>query len=118
LVWLFIFSIDASRSEVNEGALAATTEGSRRCVYYFKNELLAHDHQALPCLLNLFTTNHKKSIKKEACSTISNITAGNRDQIQVYPLEILRHARITMLILERKGAMHIGFNVLLLEALL
>ncbi|KAL6897955.1 hypothetical protein ACP4OV_006914 [Aristida adscensionis] len=40
------------------------------------------DHQALPCLLNLLTTNHKKSIKKEACWTISNITAGNRDQIQ------------------------------------
>jgi hypothetical protein len=29
------------------------------------------------------TTNHKKSIKKEACWTISNITAGNREQIQV-----------------------------------
>ena len=41
------------------------------------------DHQALPCLLNLLTTNHKKSIKKEACWTISNITAGNREQIQV-----------------------------------
>jgi hypothetical protein len=40
------------------------------------------DHQALPCLLNLLTTNHKKSIKKEACWTISNITAGNREQIQ------------------------------------
>ncbi|KAI7733487.1 hypothetical protein M8C21_033727 [Ambrosia artemisiifolia] len=40
------------------------------------------DHQALPCLLNLLTNNHKKSIKKEACWTISNITAGNKDQIQ------------------------------------
>lgn len=40
------------------------------------------DHQALPCLLNLLTQNHKKSIKKEACWTISNITAGNKDQIQ------------------------------------
>ncbi|XP_066365929.1 importin subunit alpha-1b-like [Miscanthus floridulus] len=40
------------------------------------------DNQALPCLLNLLTTNHKKSIKKEACWTISNITAGNREQIQ------------------------------------
>ena len=39
--------------------------------------------QALPCLLNLLTHNHKKSIKKEACWTISNITAGNKDQIQV-----------------------------------
>ena len=38
---------------------------------------------ALPCLLSLLTHNHKKSIKKEACWTISNITAGNRAQIQV-----------------------------------
>ena len=28
------------------------------------------------------THNHKKSIKKEACWTISNITAGNKEQIQ------------------------------------
>lgn len=28
-------------------------------------------------------TNNKKSIKKEACWTISNITAGTKDQIQV-----------------------------------
>ncbi|MFS7996245.1 putative importin-alpha, importin-beta-binding domain, armadillo-like helical [Helianthus anomalus] len=40
------------------------------------------NHQALPCLLNLLTNNHKKSIKKEACWTISNITAGNKEQIQ------------------------------------
>ncbi|KAF5452290.1 hypothetical protein F2P56_027304 [Juglans regia] len=39
-------------------------------------------HGALPCLLSLLTHNHKKSIKKEACWTISNITAGNREQIQ------------------------------------
>ncbi|CAA3007593.1 importin subunit alpha [Olea europaea subsp. europaea] len=41
------------------------------------------ENRALPCLLNLLTQNHKKSIKKEACWTISNITAGNKDQIQV-----------------------------------
>lgn len=40
-------------------------------------------HGALACLLNLLTNNHKKSIKKEACWTISNITAGNREQIQL-----------------------------------
>ncbi|KAJ6836161.1 importin subunit alpha-2-like [Iris pallida] len=40
------------------------------------------NHQALPCLLNLLTHNHKKSIRKEACWTISNITAGNKEQIQ------------------------------------
>uniref|UniRef100_A0A7R9VPI5 Importin subunit alpha n=1 Tax=Chlamydomonas euryale TaxID=1486919 RepID=A0A7R9VPI5_9CHLO len=37
---------------------------------------------ALPCLMNLLMTNHKKSIKKEACWTISNITAGTKEQIQ------------------------------------
>lgn len=37
---------------------------------------------ALQCLLQLLTTNHKKSIKKEACWTISNITAGTKEQIQ------------------------------------
>ena len=37
---------------------------------------------ALACLLQLLTTNHKKSIKKEACWTVSNITAGTREQIQ------------------------------------
>ncbi|CAA6654357.1 unnamed protein product [Spirodela intermedia] len=35
-----------------------------------------------PLLHNLLTHNHKKSIKKEACWTISNITAGNKSQIQ------------------------------------
>ncbi|KAI7732172.1 hypothetical protein M8C21_018454 [Ambrosia artemisiifolia] len=37
---------------------------------------------ALPCLLSFLTHNHKKSIKKEACWTISNITAGSKEQIQ------------------------------------
>ncbi|CAM8914733.1 hypothetical protein QQ045_033116 [Rhodiola kirilowii] len=40
------------------------------------------DHQALGCLLPLLIGNYKKSIKKEACWTVSNITAGNKDQIQ------------------------------------
>ncbi|XP_021672815.2 importin subunit alpha [Hevea brasiliensis] len=40
------------------------------------------NHQALPWLLNLLIHNYKKSIKKEACWTISNITAGNVNQIQ------------------------------------
>ncbi|CAO2839774.1 unnamed protein product [Amaranthus hypochondriacus] len=40
------------------------------------------DHSALPCLLNLLHQNCKKSIKKEACWTISNITAGTKEQIQ------------------------------------
>ncbi|KAJ8899099.1 hypothetical protein K2173_010252 [Erythroxylum novogranatense] len=40
------------------------------------------NYQVLPRLLNLLTSNYKKSIKKEACWTISNITAGNVSQIQ------------------------------------
>ncbi|CAF99513.1 unnamed protein product, partial [Tetraodon nigroviridis] len=36
---------------------------------------------ALPCLLHLLSS-AKESIRKEACWTISNITAGNRAQIQ------------------------------------
>jgi hypothetical protein len=51
------------------------------------------NNQALPCLLQLLTNNHKKSIKKEACWTISNITAGNKDQIQV-TLSGMHHIRI------------------------
>jgi importin subunit alpha-1 len=37
---------------------------------------------ALQCLQTLLSTHHKKSIKKEACWTISNITAGTKEQIQ------------------------------------
>ena len=37
---------------------------------------------ALTCLLHLLKTAQKKSIKKEACWTISNITAGTKEQIQ------------------------------------
>ena len=36
---------------------------------------------ALPSLLKLLS-HAKKAIRKESCWTISNITAGNRDQIQ------------------------------------
>jgi len=37
---------------------------------------------ALPSLLRLLTEPHKKSIKKEACWTLSNIAAGTSSQIQ------------------------------------
>uniref|UniRef100_A0A671RL35 Importin subunit alpha n=1 Tax=Sinocyclocheilus anshuiensis TaxID=1608454 RepID=A0A671RL35_9TELE len=54
---------------------------------------------ALPCLLHLLSS-PKESIKKEACWTVSNITAGNRAQIQavidanIFPvlIEILQKA--------------------------
>jgi len=37
----------------------------------------------LPCLQHLLNNCPKESIRKEVCWTISNITAGNRFQIQV-----------------------------------
>ncbi|RCV25366.1 hypothetical protein SETIT_5G160800v2 [Setaria italica] len=40
------------------------------------------DLQALPYLLNLLTTNRNKGIKPEVCRIISNIMAGNKEQIQ------------------------------------
>nr|VDD41374.1 unnamed protein product [Brassica oleracea] len=40
------------------------------------------NHQALPRLLPILTSTYKRSIKKEACWVISNITAGNTSQIQ------------------------------------
>ncbi|XP_020248744.1 importin subunit alpha-like [Asparagus officinalis] len=40
------------------------------------------DNKVLHCLLQLLTHNYKKSIKKEAYWTLSNITAGTRTQIQ------------------------------------
>nr|VDD16704.1 unnamed protein product [Brassica rapa] len=40
------------------------------------------NHQALPRLLSILTRTYKRSIKKEACWAISNITAGNTSQIQ------------------------------------
>jgi len=39
----------------------------------------------LPCLLSLLGS-PKETIRKEACWTISNITAGNKNQIQVRDL--------------------------------
>jgi hypothetical protein len=49
---------------------------------------------ALPCLLGLLAS-PKKGIRKEACWTISNITAGNRDQIQVGVAEsVVRHCGV------------------------
>ena len=44
---------------------------------------------ALPCLLHLLSSS-KESIRKESCWTISNITAGNRMQIQVGHTAIVR----------------------------
>ncbi|XP_074560404.1 importin subunit alpha-1b-like [Curcuma longa] len=59
------------------------------------------DKGALPCLFKLLSENYGKDIKWEVCWVISNITAGNRAQIQaiinadiIGPLiHILRHAK-------------------------
>ncbi|CAL4976435.1 unnamed protein product [Urochloa decumbens] len=55
------------------GSIASGDEAHTQCIL---------DHQALPCLLNLLVTNQEKRVKKEVCFTISNITAGNQEQIQ------------------------------------
>lgn len=53
---------------------------------------------ALPCLLQLLSS-PKEGIRKEACWTISNITAGNRQQIQVInsPLFVLSEYKTNLL---------------------
>ena len=63
------------------------------------------DHQALSCLLSLLTQNHKKSIKKEACWTVSNITAGNKDQIQVRVLHMLKWFLLMIIIKRMTGTL-------------
>ena len=85
--WQFFFNIAGWTNAMSQ----ASNEAPRKLLvtmchfielfFYFLQCII--DHQALPRLLNLLTQNHKKSIKKEACWTISNITAGNKDQIQV-----------------------------------
>jgi len=57
--------------------------------FFFSLLLMVHlalqciiDHQALPYLLNFMTTNQNKGIKHEVCRIISNIMAGNKEQIQ------------------------------------
>ena len=66
------------------------TDGREILVQYIIN------NGALPCLLSLLSHNHKKSIKKEACWTISNITAGNKEQIQVIRFQIVYCFQITL----------------------
>lgn len=61
---------------------------------------------ALPCLLNLLTTSHKKSIKKEACWTISNITAGTKEQVRSCPAIAVQTAHLPGLLL-RGGRLHL-----------
>ncbi|KAH1032103.1 hypothetical protein J1N35_044277 [Gossypium stocksii] len=41
------------------------------------------EHQSFPCLLKFLANNFKKSINKEACWAVSNITARNKEQIQI-----------------------------------
>ncbi|KAH0863646.1 LOW QUALITY PROTEIN: hypothetical protein HID58_080857, partial [Brassica napus] len=59
--------------------LSSITYGSHSCT---SNCWEHYTVGVLPHLYNLLTQNHKKSIKKEACWTISNITAGNQAQIE------------------------------------
>jgi hypothetical protein len=62
--------------------------------FFFSLLLMVHlalqciiDHQALPYLLNFMMTDQNKGIKREVCGIISNIMAGNKEQIQVLNFE-------------------------------
>lgn len=46
---------------------------------------------ALPILVKLLTQNYKKSIKRDVCWTIANITAGIKEHIQVSKSLLLHH---------------------------
>nr|CAB3473092.1 unnamed protein product [Digitaria exilis] len=62
------------------------TSGSWSFLCYYYLQLISKcliDHQALPYLLNLLTTNQTKGIQPEVFRIISNIMAGNKEQIQV-----------------------------------
>ena len=52
------------------------------CLFIVLVQQIILNCNALPSLLHLLS-NSRESIRKEACWTISNITAGNRAQIQV-----------------------------------
>ena len=52
------------------------------CLFTVLVQQIILNCNALPSLLHLLS-NSRESIRKEACWTISNITAGNRAQIQV-----------------------------------
>lgn len=58
-------------------------------MWFFSAQVIIN-HQVLPRLMNLLANNYKKSIKKEACWTLSNITAGNTQQIQVCSFAIMK----------------------------
>jgi hypothetical protein len=51
---------------------------------------------ALQCLHNLLVTNHKKSIKKEACWTISNITAGTKVLLRTFRVACANHWALSL----------------------
>lgn len=76
--WLSLFKIFS---------ILSSTLGCETCSQF------VIDNGVLPNLLQLLIQQYRKSIKKEACWTISNITAGNRAQIQVttYYFYILLH---------------------------
>ena len=59
-----------------------TPEPVVTCLFTVLVQQIILNCNALPSLLHLLS-NSRESIRKEACWTISNITAGNRAQIQV-----------------------------------
>ena len=52
-----------------------------QCMFFCSHIQCVIDNNALPAFVNLLQ-HPKNTIQKEACWTISNITAGNQNQIQ------------------------------------
>ena len=83
----FLLVLAAAAAAANRHATPSVVQGALRAV---GNIVTGDDMQTqvvlncsvMHCLLHLLSS-PKESIRKEACWTISNITAGNRHQIQV-----------------------------------
>ena len=77
-----MYMAGATHTACDHSDATTTTSGAAYSSTMMSQNALAVSSACVASLLALLTADHKKSIKKEACWTISNITAGNKDQIQ------------------------------------
>jgi hypothetical protein len=80
------------------------------CIYTIDLFQLVLNCSALPCLLHLLSST-KESIRKEACWTISNITAGNRMQIQVCIESLLEEIYISIFIIGPQNLLQLYYGI-------
>ncbi|KAK7397109.1 hypothetical protein VNO78_18276 [Psophocarpus tetragonolobus] len=76
---LLYYSALSSLTYPSDAVIEPALQAIGNIVYAGKHVI---DNQLLPFLHQLLTHKHKNSIFKDACWTISNITAGNRAEIQ------------------------------------